>query len=1137
MSRGMAGRGRRRVVHDHLFSTGVVLLLLWMMRDVRAQGRNDLIVQRSRDTGAARFVTGRGGEISVAVPPGRQTATAIDLLEQHGHLFGVRDPATELGAAGVFVDPVLGHGHFDFEQVYKGLPVFSGVLKVHQEGAGRFLAVNGSFHPIPPTLNTVPTLTRDAAIASATGDFGGGQVVVETAELVIVDPGWYGDPPTGPQLAYYVVLRDDVVHRQEAYFVNARNGEILDQWSLNCSLLSREVYDAQSGTSLGVLARSEGDPPVGSPADVDRAYDFLSDYYDYYFRAFGRDSVDDAGLTLVASVNSAAPTCPNAAWSNFFKRGLFCTGLVADDIIAHEFTHGVIQHSARLIYQNQSGQWNESFADVFGELVDLFNGDAGFVGPPGGEPWPTVHPTGPGNDVPNDTRGEVCLSGVSLRVNSPADIVGTYSARAPTTNLGAPLTEAGITGELALAQPRTACPAGTPLSNPAQINGKIAVIDSDGGCTVIAKLTNAQNAGAIAMVLTNVAPGTPSTINGLDNRITIPSLSVSQEEGDMLKAAMAAGSVNVTILKNASGDERRWLMGEDIAIPGSNLVGPVRDMWNPACFFHPGYANSKLNNCGESDEGGVHSGSGVPNHAFALATDGGTYRGYTIEGLGPIKTGAVWYRALTVYLTPAADFEDGYAALNQAALDLVETFPSDPRTGAPSIDMFSAADAESIDQAMRAVELNTAARCGQSDDLLSSAAAPICSSAAFFFVDDFEKGVNGWTVLHVGAAGPPTPYDWVQVSDGLLFGRPGTSWFCADPPIGDCAAQNEAAIHSLMSPDISMPSDVIAPSLAFTHFMESEGGWDGGNVKISVNRGAWQLLPRTACTFNPPNGRLFTASQTSENMMAGEDAWTGAGGQWGTTIIDLSGSAAGGDQIMLRFDFAKDPCNGVTGWYIDDVMLFDCPDCNNDGLADVEQWRYTSVSPVLSNIGVGTPQSHTLVDPPPARGTVSVTLTAHGDFRGLTEYLDVDVNGTVVGRVLEHQASDCRQAPDQETLIVPAEVFNQAVGSGDASIHLVASSAVNPLIDDCNGSTYVTLFVDYAITSADENGNGLLDGCEGDFDGDGDVDLRDAATFTTCFTGPGEAVAGPCSAADLHVDAHVAYDDLLWFVKSLTGPR
>ena len=44
-----------------------------------------------------------------------------------------------------------------------------------------------------------------------------------------------------------------------------------------------------------------------------------------------------------------------------------------DDLVGHEFTHGVLDHEARLFYDYQSGALNESFADIFGEGFDLLN--------------------------------------------------------------------------------------------------------------------------------------------------------------------------------------------------------------------------------------------------------------------------------------------------------------------------------------------------------------------------------------------------------------------------------------------------------------------------------------------------------------------------------------------------------------------------------------------------------------------------------------------------------------------------------------------------------------------------------------------------------------------------------------------
>ena len=47
---------------------------------------------------------------------------------------------------------------------------------------------------------------------------------------------------------------------------------------------------------------------------------------------------------------------------------------VADDVVAHELTHGVTQYTSNLFYYRQSGAINESLSDVWGELINLTNG-------------------------------------------------------------------------------------------------------------------------------------------------------------------------------------------------------------------------------------------------------------------------------------------------------------------------------------------------------------------------------------------------------------------------------------------------------------------------------------------------------------------------------------------------------------------------------------------------------------------------------------------------------------------------------------------------------------------------------------------------------------------------------------------
>lgn len=104
---------------------------------------------------------------------------------------------------------------------------------------------------------------------------------------------------------------------------------------------------------------------------------------EYYQTAFSRDSYDNAGAEIHASVNVKKFRGPdflgmheNAAWMSPFKLFIFGSGgrkmddfEKALDVIGHEFTHAVIDESSNLEYEKQSGALNEHLADLFGAMI------------------------------------------------------------------------------------------------------------------------------------------------------------------------------------------------------------------------------------------------------------------------------------------------------------------------------------------------------------------------------------------------------------------------------------------------------------------------------------------------------------------------------------------------------------------------------------------------------------------------------------------------------------------------------------------------------------------------------------------------------------------------------------------------
>ena len=172
---------------------------------------------------------------------------------------------------------------------------------------------------------------------------------------------------------------------------------------------------------------------------------------------------------------------------------------------------------------------------------------------------------------------------------------------------------------------------------------------------------------------------------------------------------------------------------------------------------------------------------------------------------------------------------------------------------------------------------------------------------------------------------------------GLPDDRRGRAFFGADPDIGTCAAGgDETAVLHLDSPKITIPASVKAPMLTFNHWVATEPGWDGGNVKISVNGGPWLLVQPADFVYNPYNMTLATAAQGNTNPIAGEPAFSGTDGgsvdgSWGRSIVNLAPYAKPKDKIRLRFDIGNDGCSGNIGWFVDDVTVYQCQSRGHGG--------------------------------------------------------------------------------------------------------------------------------------------------------------------------------------------------------------
>jgi len=273
-----------------------------------------------------------------------------------------------------------------YQQTYGGLKVLGAEMVVQVNASGGIVCVASDIMRDTTTLDTDQVtlnpsisalIAEDVAIKWLAGQNNGLKFKATPATLMIYEPSVIG--PDGPTLLVWQteVVSADGAPVEEFVCVDAHSGKIAFHYSLIYDAKDRDIYDsANTYADPGTLEREEGDPPSGI-TDVDKAYDYLGDTYDFYNREHGRDSIDGSGMTLSSTVRFChwMYTCPlaNAFW--WKKRMYFGDGFVVDDVAGHEMTHGVTDYESSLIYSYQSGAINESFSDMWGEWIDQGNGD------------------------------------------------------------------------------------------------------------------------------------------------------------------------------------------------------------------------------------------------------------------------------------------------------------------------------------------------------------------------------------------------------------------------------------------------------------------------------------------------------------------------------------------------------------------------------------------------------------------------------------------------------------------------------------------------------------------------------------------------------------------------------------------
>jgi len=239
------------------------------------------------------------------------------------------------------------------------------------------------------------------------------------------------------------------------------------------------------------------------------------------------------------------------SWYYGFDTNPGTNGIDLVTVLIHEFAHGF---GFQTFTDRATGAQPSGFPSIYDKF--LFDSTTG-------KTWPqmsdaervasalnTNNLVWNGPQVVSDVPSVLVMGVPILTVNSPAAITGDYQVN--TAAFGSALTSSGVTAEVVQAlDPSNAsgtlttdgCSA---LTNAAAVSGKIALIDR-GTCTFVVKVKNAQNAGAVGVIIANnVVDGIPPGMGGTDPTITIPVLSITQTKGNKIKAQLASG-VNATL--------------------------------------------------------------------------------------------------------------------------------------------------------------------------------------------------------------------------------------------------------------------------------------------------------------------------------------------------------------------------------------------------------------------------------------------------------------------------------------------------------------------------------------------------------------------------------------------------------------
>lgn len=326
--------------------------------------------------------------------PEKPEETVQNFIMEYANLFGITSKKTNIIVNKTKI--TTNYSTVRFTQTYTDIPVFGTAIIVQINDLGVEYILSDISHNIKHldsgNISIVPTISKEDAMSiacdlafqeynnkSCNETYLGVNYNITTPILTIFDPLVLGATGNIHLVWDVTVYPENSTFYGGQFLIDAHNGELVIKFPLIWDAINRRIRDANNYSNIiGTRRRYEGDGPCGIQ-EADNAYDIMGDVWNFYWDHFSRDSYHGGGERLRVTINMCKTAycdrcspCrpPNAIWDGGLDRIWVGGGLVTDDILGHEFTHGVTNQEIALKGHGESGAIAESFSDIFGEFID-----------------------------------------------------------------------------------------------------------------------------------------------------------------------------------------------------------------------------------------------------------------------------------------------------------------------------------------------------------------------------------------------------------------------------------------------------------------------------------------------------------------------------------------------------------------------------------------------------------------------------------------------------------------------------------------------------------------------------------------------------------------------------------------------